>query len=76
MKRISIKNIALFAATTLLVNACPRDWLDLEPSDGHGSENALTDLGKLNGARVGLHDGWQGYGTYKQYYAARMLYSG
>ena len=42
MKRISIKNIALFAATALLLNACSGDWLDLEPSDGIGTENALT----------------------------------
>ena len=76
MKRISIKNIALFAATTLLLNACSGDWLDLEPSDGIGTENALTDLGKLNAARVGMYDGLQGDGTYNQYYAARMLYYG
>ena len=76
MKRISIKNIALFAATALLLNACSGDWLDLEPSDGIGTENALTDLGKLNAARVGMYDGLQGDGTYNQYYAARMLYYG
>ena len=74
MKKISIKNIALFAATLLLFNACTGDWLDLEPSDGIGTQNALTDLGKLNAARIGMYDGLQGDGTYNQYYAARMLY--
>ena len=76
MKRISIKNIALFAATALLLNACSGDWLDLEPSDGIGTENALTDLGKLNAARIGMYDGLQGDHTYTQYYTARMIYYG
>lgn len=76
MKKILINKIVLFAATLLLLNACSGDWLDREPSDGIRTDEALTNMGKLEAAYIGMYDGLQGNSTYSEYYAARMIYYG
>ncbi|PNE24677.1 hypothetical protein BHU16_05720 [Tannerella sp. oral taxon 808] len=75
MKKIAI-NTALFAALMLLFNACSGSWLDLDPSDSIDSGTAISDIGKLKAARIGMYDGLQGDHTYTQYYTARMIYYG
>ena len=75
MKKISLKT-TLFVALTLLFSACSGDWLDLGPSDGIRTDEALTNMDKLEAARIGLYDGLQGNSTYSEYYAARMIYYG
>lgn len=64
-------SLAVFSMT-----ACGNDWLDREPSDGIGTENAIKSYSDAQTAYYGMYDGLQGNSNLSSYYGARMIYYG
>ncbi len=56
--------------------SCSNDMLDLSPSNGVPSDQAVNNYNDAVVALNGMYDALQGSSTYPNYYAARMIYYG
>lgn len=67
-----------FILATLLAStsSCVNDWLDIAPVDGTEDTKAILSSSDLNTARIGMYQILKGNSTFRDYYAARMIYYG
>jgi SusD family. len=63
----------LFATSILLATSCGNDWLEIEPTDGIDSSEAINTIKGAQAALIGVYDAVQ---ESRYYYGAAMLYYG
>lgn len=68
----------IIAVILLLIagTSCSAGWLDLEPSDEAGADEAITSYKDADIALNGVYYMIKGTSTYRDYYAATMVYYG
>ncbi|MDO5571805.1 MAG: RagB/SusD family nutrient uptake outer membrane protein [Bacteroidales bacterium] len=70
--KLYIKSL-FFATSIFFAASCSNDWLDVDPSDGVDSTEAINTIKGAQAALIGVYDGIQ---KSRFYYGAAMLYYG